>query len=574
MLFTFIACQESEPEPGKNSLIKTTVVNPGAECETGGVLIESGLDEDANGTLDPSEVTSSNYVCNGVNGLNALVSVENISSNESCPNGGVVLRSGQDTNVNGILDESEVISTVFICDGVESLIRVEQEAAGANCATGGLMVLTGMDQNGNDILDDNEVSNTLYVCNGINGIASLITVTAEPAGSNCASGGLKFDSGQDDNGNGTLETAEIDATSYICDGNNNQQNQTGTAEIKGVVRDAFTRNGLAGVTVTLTLNSATVGQATTDSGGNYTISNIAAGSNYNLTYEINGYISASRFTIEVTEGAANFIETTLQVDNQYSGTGTVTGRVTNAFTGQGESDVTLSVRQGLGQTTGNILAAVTTDSNGDYSLNSLTAGNYTVQMQKTDFITSFFSLVVLGGQTVADQNGTISPSIATGEIRIVLEWGDAPSDLDSHLTGPLNGGGRFHCYFSNKTPQGSSTNLDVDDTSRFGPETITVTQTIGGTYRYSVHDYSNKSSNSSTALGASNATVRVFIGNAAPRIFSVPNQSGTLWTVFEIDGTSLNLTPVNRMTYESSSSSVTRPENASDVDLIRALPSK
>ena len=48
------------------NLIQTSVESAGTNCTNGGVLIESGIDSNANGSLDPAEVTSSEYVCNGL----------------------------------------------------------------------------------------------------------------------------------------------------------------------------------------------------------------------------------------------------------------------------------------------------------------------------------------------------------------------------------------------------------------------------------------------------------------------------------------------------------------------------
>ena len=48
------------------NLIQTSIVESGDDCTNGGVLIESGIDTNGNATLDPSEVISSEYVCNGI----------------------------------------------------------------------------------------------------------------------------------------------------------------------------------------------------------------------------------------------------------------------------------------------------------------------------------------------------------------------------------------------------------------------------------------------------------------------------------------------------------------------------
>lgn len=57
---------------------------------------------------------------------------------------------------------------------------------------------------------------------GIDGFTSLITVTAEPAGSNCMTGGSKFDVGLDDSRDGTLDVGEIDSTAYACNAVNGE----------------------------------------------------------------------------------------------------------------------------------------------------------------------------------------------------------------------------------------------------------------------------------------------------------------------------------------------------------------
>jgi hypothetical protein len=109
------------------------------------------------------------------------------------------------------------------------------------------------------------------------------------------------------------------------------------------------------------------------------------------------------------------------------------------------------------------------------------------------------------------------------------------------LTGPNADGSRFHVYYSAK---GSTTSppyasLDVDNTHSFGPETITITQFNSGVYRFSVHDFTDRASASSTALGTSGARVDLYYtANNIGQLTSyfVPNESGTLWTVFEMSG--------------------------------------
>lgn len=116
-------------------------------------------------------------------------------------------------------------------------------------------------------------------------------------------------------------------------------------------------------------------------------------------------------------------------------------------------------------------------------------------------------------------------------MRIVLTWGERPADLDSHITYPGN-----HIFFRSK--KGTDANLDVDDTTSFGPETITLERKHEGeTYVYSVHDYSDRMSPNSQALSASGAKVFVYIGQSLVRTYYVPTgKSGNLWAVFRITG--------------------------------------
>ena len=55
---------------GKNTLVKTTTEAVGSNCATGGTKVEIGLDANGNGVLDVSEVNSTltKYVCNGAVG--------------------------------------------------------------------------------------------------------------------------------------------------------------------------------------------------------------------------------------------------------------------------------------------------------------------------------------------------------------------------------------------------------------------------------------------------------------------------------------------------------------------------
>lgn len=114
-------------------------------------------------------------------------------------------------------------------------------------------------------------------------------------------------------------------------------------------------------------------------------------------------------------------------------------------------------------------------------------------------------------------------------MRIVLNWGQSPLDLDSHLSYRNQ-----HVYWDNK--QGQDANLDVDDTDSYGPETVTIDKRLDGQYYvYSVHDYSDRTQPNTTNLSNSQAKVMVYAGESLIRSYYIPTGlTGNLWTVFRI----------------------------------------
>jgi hypothetical protein len=78
----------------------------------------------------------------------------------------------------------------------------------------------------------------------------------------------------------------------------------------------------------------------------------------------------------------------------------------------------------------------------------------------------------------------------------------------------------------------------------------------------------------SDSLANSGAVVQVLQGDRLVRQFEVPRVPGTLWTVFELDGTTI--TPINSMTFVTGSVDVTsvaggRQVNETDAGIIRAI---
>lgn len=243
------------------------------------------------------------------------------------------------------------------------------------------------------------------------------------------------------------------------------------------------------------------------------------------------------------------------VSAQVSGpTGTLAGTVTNAQTGQPIAGAVVTVGT----------RTATTNASGQYTLTLVPAGSRTVSTTATGFAARTDTANVVAGTSSAFNTSLVPSSFLTTGIAIVLNWGAQPSDLDSHLVGPNSAGGRFHCYYANRTPVGYVA-LDVDDTSAFGPETITVGQVAGafipGSYSYYIHNYSG-----SPAFDTSAAVVTLFSRGAQVGQFPVSAATGTAslryWSVFAFDLTAagaVTVTPQQQFTSTPASRGVDDP---------------
>jgi len=351
----------------------------------------------------------------------------------------------------------------------------------------------------------------------------------------------------------------------------------GNSSLTGRVKDSVDDNFLENVTVKLYYNDMFVREVQTDTSGIYLFENLLAQSGYSIKTSIAGYLTATYLDIDIDEAnTVKHLQTVQQVDEDYARTGTISGRITGSIDGIGRSGLTINFRNGINRHTGDIVETTTTGTDGYYSVSNLEAGSYTGEITGDGYQTSYIVVTVTGGETNENQIGTINPLLESGEIRVVLTWGRRPYDLDSHLTGPIEDSNRrFHIYFGSKgyMRRRPYSNLDVDDTSSYGPETVTIREQKDGVYRYSVHNYSNRSSRSSNALSNSDAIVKVYKGEGLVAEFHVPNQEGTLWTVFEIEGSDIRA--INSMSYHSGVRNIQKPSYIkTDANLMINLPPK
>lgn len=327
----------------------------------------------------------------------------------------------------------------------------------------------------------------------------------------------------------------------------------GSGNYDGYVKDAQTNQPIENVKIQMVKNGDIKDTTYTDHTGKYTGINLKSGS-YQLRVSAPGY-RPSELDVTIVGGTTTTLETQFLVKRGTEPEGTVScfGTVTDAVTGSELAGVNVSAKSlDLGAT--EEVASATTNDNGQYEL-ILPAGQYKLTFTKSGYVTNYSNVSAL--ENKEDVNISLNPEnqAATADsFRVVLHWGNTVRDLDSHLWGP-QGDVPFHIYFSNKVAQNA--NLDVDDTTYFGPETITVEQKEAGTYSYYIHDYTNRNKTNSNALSMSEAYVELYSGNELLYTIHIPeNNIGTVWHVFDIDGATGQVTLINEFSNESNSQNV------------------
>jgi len=137
-------------------------------------------------------------------------------------------------------------------------------------------------------------------------------------------------------------------------------------------------------------------------------------------------------------------------------------------------------------------------------------------------------------------------------VTMKLTWGGVPSDLDSHLYAPDG----THVYFGSRGALLTApyANLDVDDTSSYGPEVITITRLMVGSYAYAVHNFSGQSRG---FIGVSGARLEFTLPGRALELLTPPSSGESAqtawWRVLQFDVDSHCNVSVNRTNAFSSS---------------------
>jgi PKD repeat protein len=249
--------------------------------------------------------------------------------------------------------------------------------------------------------------------------------------------------------------------------------------------------------------------------------------------------------------------------DENTGGSTLNGQVTNALDG-------MPVEGALVQVAG---LSDLTDASGNYSINNVpmgtltsnfmgspvtgdsplvvqftdlsTSGSQLVTCSASDFITYSNNQVIIPSGGNLTLNISLSPIITGDGMRFVLNWGQDPQDLDSHLRTPEIEGNAYHVYYPSGN-QGSATSppyatLDHDVTQSYGPETITIYDFFSGVYHYYIYKYAGEGE-----LITSHAVVQIYNNNGLLHTIQVPTSgTGDYWYLGTINGDNQAITIIN-----------------------------
>lgn len=167
----------------------------------------------------------------------------------------------------------------------------------------------------------------------------------------------------------------------------------------------------------------------------------------------------------------------------------------------------------------------------------LKAGDYVVRLNAAGYCDQERQADIRKGR-VTELAAPLSPELDPDRerMRILLDWGPDPRDLDSHLLMQSHSEikGKGWVYFANKRVSLKNGKLlamlDVDNTNSEGVETITVFTPLTYTTHYAVHLFAGRGS-----IGISDATVEVISAGCRKETFRPPaGCSGRVWHVFDL----------------------------------------
>lgn len=180
-----------------------------------------------------------------------------------------------------------------------------------------------------------------------------------------------------------------------------------TGSIQGTVVSSADSRPIPGASVTTIPATVTV---VTDTAGVFTITQVPVRS-YTVNATASGY-QAGTANVQVTAGAAASVTVTM-APVQGGQTGTIKGTVTHSVTGAPVADADVTTQPAS--------SSAKTDANGNYQLNNVPAGTYSVNVSKSGFSAASFTPVTLAAGGTQTVNLALIPAAAgTGSLKVTV----------------------------------------------------------------------------------------------------------------------------------------------------------
>jgi|GEM_PF-1380555 len=334
-----------------------------------------------------------------------------------------------------------------------------------------------------------------------------------------------------------------------CKKDETTSSPTGSVTVSGIAR-TFGGQPIANASVQFFSGNAVAGTpaatATSNASGEWQLGLNASG---RYTY----VVAAASFPTAIVTVNIPTGQTTVNLGVTTLASQTIQGIVNDAQTGAPIANAVVRFFSGANNdTSGYRFADRITNSAGAWT-SSFTIGSYVGAIYAANRV-PLVTNVPVTDTTTRQVTTTITQPVPLGQMRIVLNWGRVPSDLDSHLTGDstsASGRPRYHVYYANEMVRAANGDtiafLDHDDVTAFGPETITIFRFFPGTLRYKIHDYSNRNTVGSHYMSdSSTAIARVYTSAGLIREDRIrTGVAGNQWYAYDINGATQQITLVN-----------------------------
>ena len=197
--------------------------------------------------------------------------------------------------------------------------------------------------------------------------------------------------------------------------------------------------------------------------------------------------------------------------------------ITDCDTGEGIEGALVAIEN---------VGSTKSDSDGVAAFPVLEDGTYNFIVQHDKYVLTKDSFEVFGGSIFFNKY-SIPKKVEYQCIKIILNWGKNPKDLDIHLIKE----NEYHISFRNKKRSDDGTVWrDRDDMNGLGPETITITKLDNSAvYQCFVFNWSKQHEPNGLSLSGSGAKIRIYADNKFVGSYMVPEQKrGITWQVFNI----------------------------------------